>query len=50
MEYCGRHETHPNQLFLHLNDIEHARIKVRILRPTVPWSVSTSERRLRKIG
>ncbi len=28
-EYCGRVETHPYQLFLHLNDIEHTRIKVR---------------------
>lgn len=29
MEYCGRQETHPYQLFLHLNEIEHTRIKVR---------------------
>jgi transposase InsO family protein len=29
MEYCGRQETHPYELFLHLNDIEHTRIKVR---------------------
>jgi transposase InsO family protein len=29
VEYCGRHETHPYELFLHLNDIEHTRIKVR---------------------
>lgn len=28
-EYCGRTESHPYQLFLHLNDIEHTRIKVR---------------------
>lgn len=28
-EYCGRPESHPYQLFLHLNDIEHTRIKVR---------------------
>jgi transposase InsO family protein len=28
-EYCGRIESHPYQLFLHLNDIEHTRIKVR---------------------
>jgi transposase InsO family protein len=27
-EYCGRPESHPYQLFLHLNDIEHTRIKV----------------------
>lgn len=29
VEYCGRQETHPYELFLHLNDIEHTRIKVR---------------------
>jgi transposase InsO family protein len=29
MEYCGRQETHTYELFLHLNDIEHTRIKVR---------------------
>ena len=28
-EYCGRTETHPYQLFLHLNNIEHSRTKVR---------------------
>ena len=28
-EYCGRVETHPYQLFLHLNNIEHSRTKVR---------------------
>ena len=28
-EYCGRKETHPYQLFLHLNEIEHTRTKVR---------------------
>ncbi len=28
-EYCGRRETHAYQLFLHLNDIEHTRIRVR---------------------
>jgi len=28
-EYCGRVETHPYQLFLHLNDIEHSKTKVR---------------------
>jgi len=29
MEYCGRYEMHPYKLFLHLNDIEHTRTKVR---------------------
>jgi transposase InsO family protein len=29
VEYSGRQETHPYELFLHLNDIEHTRIKVR---------------------
>jgi len=28
-EYCGRPEVHPYKLFLHLNDIEHTRTKVR---------------------
>jgi len=28
-EYCGRPETHPYELFLHLNSMEHTRIKVR---------------------
>lgn len=28
-EYCGMREGHPYQLFLHLNDIEHSRTKVR---------------------
>jgi len=28
-EYCGKMEGHPYQLFLHLNDIEHSRTKVR---------------------
>jgi len=28
-EYCGRMETHPYQLFLHLNSIEHTKTKVR---------------------
>jgi len=28
-EYCGNRETHPYQLFLHLNDIEHSKTKVR---------------------
>ena len=29
LEYCGRKDSHPYQLFLHLNDIEHTRTKVR---------------------
>jgi hypothetical protein len=29
VEYCSRQENHPYQLFLHLNEIEHTRIKVR---------------------
>jgi transposase InsO family protein len=29
LEYCGRQESHPYQLFLHLNEIEHTRTKVR---------------------
>ena len=28
-EFCGRKESHPYELFLHLNDIEHTRTKVR---------------------
>jgi len=28
-EYCGRKDTHPYELFLHLNEIEHTRTKVR---------------------
>jgi transposase InsO family protein len=28
-EYCGRAYSHPYELFLHLNDIEHTRAKVR---------------------
>lgn len=28
-EYCGRPEVHPYKLFLHLNDIEHTRIRIR---------------------
>lgn len=28
-EFCGRTESHPYQLFLHLNNIEHTRIKIR---------------------
>lgn len=29
LEYCGRVDSHPYQLFMHLNDIEHSRTKVR---------------------
>lgn len=29
LEYCGRTDIHAYQLFLHLNDIEHTRTKVR---------------------
>ena len=29
MELCGRQETHPYELLLHLNDIEHTRTRVR---------------------
>ena len=36
-EYCGRKDTHPYQLFLHLNDIEHTRTRVR--RPQTNGSV-----------
>jgi transposase InsO family protein len=28
-EYCGRPESHPYELFLHLNEIEHTKIKIR---------------------
>jgi transposase InsO family protein len=28
-EFCGRQESHPYELFLHLNNIEHTRTKVR---------------------
>jgi transposase InsO family protein len=28
-EYCGKPENHPYQLFMHLNDIEHTKTKVR---------------------
>ena len=28
-EYCGRTETHPYELYLHLNDIEHTKTKPR---------------------
>ena len=37
MEYCGRQESHPYELYLHLNDIEHTRIRVR--RPQTNGSV-----------
>lgn len=36
-EYCGRKEAHPFELYLHLNDIEHTRTKVR--RPQTNGSV-----------
>ena len=36
-EYCGRVETHPYELFLYLNDIDHTRIKPR--RPQTNGSV-----------
>lgn len=36
-EYCGRKETHPYELFLHLNDIEHTKTRVR--RPQTNGSV-----------
>ena len=29
MEYCGRPESHPYELYLQLNEIEHSRIWVR---------------------
>lgn len=29
LEYCGRQDSHPYQLFLHLSSIEHTRTKVR---------------------
>jgi transposase InsO family protein len=28
-EYCGRVESHPYELFLHLSDIDHTKIRVR---------------------
>lgn len=37
MEYCGRVEAHPYELFLHLNGIEHTRTRVR--RPQTNGSV-----------
>jgi transposase InsO family protein len=37
LEYCGKHESHPYELYLHLNDIEHTRIRVR--RPQTNGSV-----------
>jgi transposase InsO family protein len=36
-EYCGLKDSHPYELFLHLNDIEHTRIRVR--RPQTNGSV-----------
>ena len=36
-EYCGRQESHPYELFLHLNSIEHSRIRIR--RPQTNGSV-----------
>jgi transposase InsO family protein len=36
-EYCGRVETHPYELFLHLNSLEHTRTRVR--RPQTNGSV-----------
>lgn len=29
VEYCGRQEVHPYELFLHLNGIEHTRTRIR---------------------
>ncbi len=29
VEYCGRQESHPYELYLHLNEIEHSRTRVR---------------------
>jgi len=37
MEYCGRPESHPYELYLKLNEIEHTRIRVR--RPQTNGSV-----------
>jgi len=37
MEYCGKQDVHPYELFLHLNSIEHTRIRVR--RPQTNGSV-----------
>lgn len=37
MEYCGRPESHPYELYLQLNEIEHTRIRVR--RPQTNGSV-----------
>ena len=37
MEYCGRQESHAYELYLHLNDIEHTRIRIR--RPQTNGSV-----------
>ncbi|MFC1549480.1 hypothetical protein ACFL4R_01255 [Nitrospirota bacterium] len=37
-EYCGRIENHANELFLHINETEHTRTRVRRPQPGVPWS------------
>jgi len=37
MEYCGRQDVHPYELYLHLNSIEHTRTRVR--RPQTNGSV-----------
>lgn len=37
MEYCGRQDSHPYELYLHLNEIEHTRTRVR--RPQTNGSV-----------
>lgn len=37
VEYCGRQESHPYELYLHLNEIEHTRTRVR--RPQTNGSV-----------
>jgi transposase InsO family protein len=37
LEYCGKQETHPYELYLHLNEVEHTRIRVR--RPQTNGSV-----------
>ena len=36
-EYCGKQDSHPYALYLHLNDIEHTRIRIR--RPQTNGSV-----------
>ena len=40
-EYCGRAETHPYELHLHLNNIEHTKQNPGILRQTELWKGST---------